>query len=109
MKRGIGQRERLRGVLHIVARAAGAAMALCIGFALVGMGLIALAAAHSEASLDPLRPGVWRSLYAIIVSQALLPPLLLSLLAWLGTARRFPPLVPGAFAWPRTASSEPAR
>ena len=68
----------------------GAAIALCIGFALVGVGLIAIERARSEASLDPLRRGVWGSLYTTVVSQALLPHLLVSAGVWLAIAWRFP-------------------
>ena len=102
MKSDIGQRNRLRGLLRILGWAAGAMLVLCIGFALLGMGLIALEATRSEVSLDQLRLGVWRSLYTVIVSQALLPHLLLSLVAWLVIARSVPflerswrPLLPG--------------
>ena len=92
MESGNGRRKGLLVSLRILAWAAAATLALCIGFALMGMGLIALEATRSEVSLDQLRLGVWRSLYAIIVSQALLPHLLLSLVAWLVIARRLPSL-----------------
>jgi hypothetical protein len=86
-------RERsLTGALRVLAWAAAAASLLCIGFALLGVGLIALEAARSEASLDQVRLGVWWSLYRAVVSQALLPHLILSLGAWLLVARRFPAL-----------------
>jgi len=82
----------LASVSRILGWALAAAIALCIGFALVGMGLIALEAARSGVGLDQVRRGVWRSFYTAIVAQALLPHLLLSLLAWLAIARRFPTL-----------------
>lgn len=52
--------------------------------------MIGVEAARSQVSLDQVRRGVWWSLYAAVVSQALLPHLLLSLLAWLAIARHFP-------------------
>lgn len=105
MQHGIGRRGPLLGVLRILAWAVGSTLALCIGFALVGIGLLALEAARAEVAFDQVRLGVWRSVYSIIVSQALLPHLLLSLVAWLGVARLFPSLerswrslVPGMIA-----------
>jgi len=80
----------LASVSRILGWALAAAIALCIGFALLGMGWIALEAVRSEVSLDQVRRGAWWSFYTAIVSQALLPHLLLSLLAWLAIARRFP-------------------
>ncbi len=82
----------MRSVLRILAWALAAATAICVGFALVGMGWIALGAAQPQESLDRIRGGVWWSLYAAVVAQALLPHLLLSLAAWLAVARRFPVL-----------------
>ncbi len=84
------------GALAIVSRvsrwALAAAIALCIGFALLGVGWIALEAARSEVGLDQLQWGVWWSFYTTILCQALLPHLFLSLVVWLGMARCFPTL-----------------
>jgi len=82
----------LASVLRILAWAVAAAITLCIGSALVGVGWIALEAVRSQVSLDQVRRGVWWSFYTAIVSQALLPHLVLSLMAWLAIARRFPTL-----------------
>lgn len=79
-------------VLRILGWALAAAIALCIGFALLGGGRIALDAMRSGISPGRVRIGFLWSLYAAIVSQALLPHLLLSLLAWLALARSFPAL-----------------
>jgi hypothetical protein len=91
-ERGVERQGRLQGLLRVLVWAVGSAVTLCIGFALVGLGLIAIEMNRSEVSFDQLRLSVWRALYVAIVSQALLPHLLLSLLAWLGVARRFPSL-----------------
>lgn len=56
------------------------------------MGLMVVQAARSGAALVPLRRGLWWSFYTVVVSQALLPHLLLSLLAWLAISRRLPTL-----------------
>jgi hypothetical protein len=79
-------------VLRILAWASAAAISICLGFALLGMGWIALGAAQSQERLDRFREGVWWSFYIAVVAQALLPHLLLSLIAWLALARRFPSL-----------------
>ncbi len=84
--------EALRKFLRILAWALASAIALCVGFALIGVGWFLLEAGQSPLSLDRLRRSVWWSLYAAVVSQALLPHLLLSLVAWLAVARRFPTL-----------------
>jgi hypothetical protein len=88
----VERQSRLWGLLRAVVWAVGSAATLCIGFALVGAGLIAIEMHRAEVSFDQLRVSVWRALYVAIVSQALLPHLLLSLLAWLGVARCFPSL-----------------
>jgi hypothetical protein len=82
----------LTDVLRILAWALAAAIAICVGFALFGMGWIALGAAQSQEGLDRFRGSVWWSFYSAVVAQALLPHLLLSLVAWLAAARRFPSL-----------------
>lgn len=79
-------------ISRILGWALAAAVALCIGFALLGIGWIALQAMRSGVSLEQVRRGLWWSFYTAIVSQALLPHLLLSLLAWLAVARCFPSL-----------------
>jgi hypothetical protein len=86
------EKGALGSVLRILAWALVAAIALCTGFALIGVGWLLLEAGQSQLSLDRLRRGIWWSFYAIVVSQALLPHLLLSLVAWLAVARRFPTL-----------------
>jgi hypothetical protein len=88
----VERQGRLRGPLRVLVWAVGSVTTLCIGFALVGLGLIAIEMNRAEVSFDQLRLSVWRALYVAIVSQALLPHLLLSLLAWLGVARCIPSL-----------------
>jgi hypothetical protein len=77
-------------VSRILGWALAAAIALCIGFAMLGSGWIALEAIRSEIGLGQVRIAVLWSFYAAIVSQALLPHLLLSLLVWLAVARCLP-------------------
>ena len=79
-------------ILRILAWASASAIAICVGFALLAVGWFALGAGHSQGGLDRFRGSVWWSLYAAVVVQALLPHLLLSLLAWLVVTRRYPRL-----------------